>query len=271
MSLMEKSRPVPGTAPESAGTRHTGALRRWLPAAAMLALIALGYAFGVHHYVSLASLAENREALRIFVGDHLFLAVLLYMAVYVAVVSLSLPGGAVMSIAGGLLFGWMLSVPITIVSALIGSVIVFQIVKTSFGAALADRAGPLVQRLSRGFSENAFSLLLFLRLAPVFPFCAVNAVSGLCRVPLRSFVAATIIGIIPASIAFALIGSGLDAVIDVQMASYRSCVAAQGAANCSFTLEPSALLTRELVLGLAALGLVALIPLGVKLWKQRRA
>ena len=115
----------------------------------------------------------------------------------------------------------MLSVPITIVSAVIGSVIVFQIVKTSFGAALAEKAGPLVQRLSRGFAENAFSLLLFLRLAPVFPFCAVNAVAGLCRVPLRSFIAATIIGIIPASIAFALIGSGLDGVIDVQMASYK--------------------------------------------------
>ena len=262
---MEKSRPIPGTAPD-----HAGPVRRWLPAAALLVLVGAGYALGLHRYISLAALAENRETLRTFVNGNLGLALLLYMAVYIAVVSLSLPGGAVMSIAGGFLFGWALSVPATVISAVIGSIIVFQIVRTSFGAALAEKAGPLVQRLSRGFAENAFNLLLFLRLAPVFPFWAVNAVAGLCRVPLRSFITATIIGIIPASIAFALIGSGLDGVIDTQMASYTACVTAKGAANCSFTLEASSLLTRELILGLAALGIVSLIPLAVKFWKARR-
>ena len=85
-----------------------------------------------------------------------------------------------------------------------------------------------MQRLSRGFAENAFSLLLFLRLTPVFPFWAVNAVAGLCRIPLRTFIAATALGIIPASFAFALVGSGLDRVIDAQLAAHRACVAAQG-------------------------------------------
>ena len=107
-----------------------------------------------------------------------------FALLYVAVVALSIPAAAAMSLAGGFLFGWMASAPVTVLAATAGAAIVFEIVKTSFGAALAERSGPFLQRLSRGFAENAFSLLLFLRLTPVFPFWAVNAVAGLSRMPL---------------------------------------------------------------------------------------
>jgi uncharacterized membrane protein YdjX (TVP38/TMEM64 family) len=254
-----------GQRPESSAQR----LRRWLPAAALLLLIGAGYALGLHRHLSLAALAENREALRQWVDGHLALALAAYALLYFVVVALSIPGAAVMSIAGGFLFGWPLSAPVTVIAAVAGAAAVFQIVKTSFGAALAKRAGPFVQRLAQGFAENAFSLLLFLRLTPVFPFWAVNAVAGLCRIPLRTFLAATALGIIPASYAFALVGAGLDRVIDTQLAAHRACVAAKGAASCSFSIDASALLSPELGLGLTALGLVALIPLGVRLWKDR--
>jgi uncharacterized membrane protein YdjX (TVP38/TMEM64 family) len=257
---------------ETAGQRPDGAawrLRRWFPAAALLLLIAAGYALGLHRHLSLEALAENRDALRHWVEGHLALALAAYTLLYFAVVALSIPGAAVMSIAGGFLFGWPLSAPVTVIAAVSGAAAVFQIVKTSFGAALAERAGPFVQRLARGFSENAFSLLLFLRLTPVFPFWAVNAVAGLSRIPLRTFVIATAIGIIPASFAFALVGSGLDRVIDAQLAAHRNCVVAQGAQNCHLSIEVSSLLSPELGLGLTGLGIVALIPLGIRLWKGR--
>ncbi len=257
--------------PRRAGPPPHGAGRaaRWLPAAGLLLLVALGYGLGLHRHISLTALAENRVVLRHWVEGHLALALGGFMLLYVAVVALSIPGAGIMSIAGGFLFGWALSAPATIIAAVLGSAIVFQIVKTSLGAALAERAGPLVARLSQGFAENAFSLLLFLRLTPVFPFWAVNAVAGLCRIPFRIFVAATAIGIVPASFAFAFLGAGLDRVIDAQLAAHAACVAAQGAGNCRFTIEPSALLSRELLLGLSALGLVALAPLLLRLWRAR--
>lgn len=244
-------------------------LRRWLPVAGLLLLVVLDYLLGLHRYLSLATLAEHRDGLRYWVDGNLVLALACYMLVYVAVVALSIPGAAVMSLAGGFLFGWMISAPATILAAVTGAAIVFEIVKTSFGAALAERSGPFVQKLSRGFAENAFSLLLFLRLTPVFPFWAVNAVAGLSRMPLRTFVAATALGIIPASFAFALVGSGLDRVIDAQIAAQQACVAANGAANCSLALDASALLSSELAWGFTALGLVALLPLLLRWWKGR--
>jgi uncharacterized membrane protein YdjX (TVP38/TMEM64 family) len=257
--------------PADAPGHDPAGLRRWLPALVLILLVAAGYGMGIHHHLSLTALAENRDALRQWVNTHLVLALAAFMLLYFAVVALSIPGAGIMSIAGGFLFGWALSAPASVAAAVAGAAAVFQIVKTSFGAALAERAGPLVQRLSQGFAENAFSLLLFLRLTPVFPFWAVNAVAGLCRIPLRTFIAATALGIIPGSAAFALVGAGLDKVIDQQLAIHRACLAEQGPESCTFAIDAASLLTTELWLGLTALGLVALIPLAYRYWKGRHA
>ncbi|MCA3574338.1 MAG: TVP38/TMEM64 family protein [Aestuariivirga sp.] len=257
--------------PTDAPGHGPAGLRRWLPAVVLVLLIAGGYAAGLHHHLSLTALAENRDTLRQWVDGNLVLSVAAFMLLYFAVVALSIPGAGIMSIAGGFLFGWAISAPATVVAAVAGAAAVFQIVKTSFGAALAERAGLLVQRLAQGFAENAFSLLLFLRLTPVFPFWAVNAVAGLCRIPMRTFIIATALGIIPASVAFALVGAGLDKVIDQQLAAHRACLAQQGPDPCEFAIDATSLLTAELWLGLTALGVVSLIPLAYRYWKGRPA
>jgi len=104
-----------------------------------------------------------------FVQDHLLFAVAIFFMIYVVVVALSLPGAGALSILGGFIFGWSISAPLTVVAATIGAVIVFKIVQTSLGVAIAQRAGPFVQKLSRGFEDDAFNYLLFLRLVPAIP------------------------------------------------------------------------------------------------------
>jgi uncharacterized membrane protein YdjX (TVP38/TMEM64 family) len=243
-------------------------LRRWLPLAGLAAVIAVAYALGLHRYLSVAAIVENRDALHDFVDRNLALALIVYIAIYIVTVTLSLPGSAFLSIAGSFAFGWMLSVPASVIAATIGATIVFQIVKTSLGASLAERAGPLVKKLREGFARDSFNYLLFLRLTPVFPFFAVNAVAGLCGVALRTFVLATLIGIIPGSIAFAWLGSGLDSVIEKQVAIYRACKKIHGMAMCSFEISAFSLLTPQLLLGFAALGAVALIPIAIRRFRS---
>ncbi|MBC8037071.1 MAG: TVP38/TMEM64 family protein [Rhizobiales bacterium] len=252
--------------------RRTGdlwSIRRWLPAAALAILVGAAYVAGAGHYLTLGAIAENRALLKDFTADHLAGAIAIYMLVYIGVVALSLPGAAIMSVAGGFLFGWRLSVPITIAAATIGAVIVFHIVKTSFGAILIERAGPAAQKLAKGFARDSFSYLLFLRLVPVFPFFIVNAVAGLSRVNPWTFTAATAVGIIPASFAFAYLGTGLDGIIDAQAQLYKECIA-QGAAGCRLELDARALWTREIVVAFIALGFIALIPIGFKRWQRWR-
>jgi len=242
--------------------------RAWPVAALALVFVAI-YATGLHRYLTLSTVAEHRDALKGFVSEHLLAAVLIYAAIYIVAVALSLPGAALLSITGGFLFGWMVSAPVSVVAATLGAIIVFQIVKTSFGASIAERAGPFVKKLAGGFARDAFSYLMFLRLTPVFPFFAVNAVAGLCNVKLSTFALATLIGIIPGGIAFAYLGTGLDSVIDAQLAAHADCVAQRGAENCALNVDASALITPELLIAFGALGVVSLIPVILKKFRAQ--
>ena len=244
--------------------------RRWLPLIALGALIVTAYFLGLQKYLSLAAIAENHAALETYVRDHLLSAILIYTAIYIGVVALSLPGAGILSIVGGFIFGWALSGTVTIFAATIGAIIVFQIVKTSLGASIAERAGPFVKKLSAGFAHDAFNYLLFLRLVPAFPFFAINAVAGLVRVDLRTYALATFIGIIPGSYAFAWLGRGLGSIIEAQSKAHDACIAVNGLANCPFEISASSLITPQLLIALAVLGVVSLIPVVLKKWKAAK-
>ena len=245
--------------------------RRWLPLAALLGLMALAFAMGWHKYLSLKTIGLNYEALKAFVTAHTFWALAAYMLLYVGVVALSLPGGLVMTLAGGLLFGWKLATPATVVAATIGATAVFLAARTSFGETLAAKAGDSIAALREGFKADALNYLLFLRLVPAFPFVVVNLAPALLGVPLKTYVIATFLGIIPGTAAFSVAGSGLGSVVEAQNKSYHTCLEsapATGGADCPYTIDTSALVTNELLAAFALLGAVALIPVILKRWRR---
>jgi uncharacterized membrane protein YdjX (TVP38/TMEM64 family) len=250
-------------------------LRAWVkrlaPLILLLAVAAFIIAMGWHRYLTLEELAGRRESLRAYIADAPLLSLAVYGAVYAAVVALSLPGGAVLTLAGGLLFGWVVGGTAAIVAATIGASVIFLVARSAFAEPLAARAGPRLDRLRQGFQEDAFNYLLFLRLVPIFPFWLVNLAPGLLGVGFGTYFLATFLGIIPGTFAFAIAGNGLDSVIEAQQAAHQSCLAKMGAEaqkSCPFALDPSALLTPELIAGLVALGLVALVPIVVKKLKR---
>ena len=262
------------TEQNGADQKSSGTLKKYLPLVILAGLIALVFAMGWHKYLSLSQIAENREALNTFVGANYVLAILAYLGIYIVVVALSVPGGALLTITGGFLFGWLVGGLATVIGATIGATIVFLIAKTSLGETLAARAGPFMSKLSEGFQSDAMNYLLFLRLVPAFPFWLVNLAPALLNVPLTTFVVATFIGIIPGTFAFAFLGAGLDSIIDKQREAYQSCLDAlpEGAekTECTFSINPGSLLTTELLLAFVALGVVAIIPVILKKIRERR-
>lgn len=237
--------------------------KRWGPLIAIVALTAFGYLQGWHEYVSLSALIRHRDALAAFIEGNFALAVLAYLVVYAVVIALSFPGGSFLTIAGGLLFGWWVGGLVTVVAATIGATAIFLAARTSLGDALRARAGPFLSQLSEGFRKDAASYLLFLRLTPIFPFWLVNLAPALFHVPLRTYVLTTIVGIIPGTFAYAVFGSGLDSVIAAQEAAHPGCAAA---GTCE--IDTSAILTPQLIAAFALLGLVALLPVGLKLLRR---
>ncbi len=267
---------TPKSADDAAPTDTRGfvhQLRSWAPLIGLAAVMALVFGMGWHKYLSFETIGRNYDALKGFIDQNFAAALAIYVLAYVAVVALSLPGGLVMTLAGGLLFGWVVGAPATIVGATIGATIVFLIARTSLGETLAARAGPWLASLRDGFKENALSYLLFLRLVPAFPFFVVNVVPALLGVPLRTYIIGTLIGIIPGTTAFSVAGAGLGSVVAAQNDVYKACLASHGGdtAACPFTIDTSALVTKELLIAFALLGVVALIPVIVKKWSKRHA
>lgn len=249
-------------------------LRQLAPLVVIAGLMALVFGMGWHHYLSFKTIGLNYESLKAYIADNFALAILAYVALYIAVVALSLPGGVVMTLSGGLLFGWQVGAVATIIGATIGATLIFLVAKTSLGEGLAAKAGPWVGKLAAGFKENALSYLLFLRLVPAFPFFIVNLVPALLGVPLSTYVIGTLVGIIPGTTAFSVLGAGLGSAVQSQNAIYNECLAKQGVRGpelCTYSIDTKALVTTELLAAFALLGVVALIPVAFKYFKSGSA
>ena len=229
-----------------------------------LAVVAMGW----HRQLSFGNLLRHHEELRSFIAAHEAGALAAYVAFYIAAVALSLPVGAYISMAGGMLFGAVTGGIAAVIGASIGAVLIFLIAKSALGEQLVRRAGPAAEKIAQGFREDAFSYLLFLRLVPAFPFWLVNLVPALAGVRLAPFAAATAIGIMPATFAFAFVGSGLESAIAAQKRTYESCLAA-GRGGCKLAFHASDALTPQLIGALVALGVLALVPVAVKRLRGR--
>jgi uncharacterized membrane protein YdjX (TVP38/TMEM64 family) len=200
----------------SGNHRPSSGLSPWrlAPLAVLVVGLVLFFAFGLDSYLSFDALRENRDHLTTFVADNLATAALLYAVAYIVVVAFSLPAGALLSLAGGFLFGTATGSVLTVIGATIGATLLFLAAKTALAGVLREKAGAAVQRMRKGFQANAFSYLLFLRFVPLFPFWLVNLVPALLNVRLPVYILATFIGIIPGTVVYVSVGNGLGAVLD---------------------------------------------------------
>lgn len=188
--------------------------QRAIPIAVLAAGLVTFFALGLQHYLSLESLRANRLLLLGYVHAHPVQAAALFTLVYVGVVAFSIPGGTILTISAGFLFGTVEAAILGTCSATIGGTILFLATKTALADYFRARMGPRLQRFEDGFNKNAFSYLFVSRLIPMFPFPIVNIASGLLGVKTRIFASATFLGIIPATVVFAGLGSGLGKLFD---------------------------------------------------------
>ncbi|HYH79908.1 MAG TPA: TVP38/TMEM64 family protein [Longimicrobium sp.] len=215
-------------------------------AAVFVGGIAAFFLLGGHRWLDFEALKANRARLLDYTERHYAQTILAVAAGYIVLTALSLPQATLLTLASGFLLGRWVGMAVVVVAATIGSTLAFLGARYLFAAAARRRMGPRLQRISRGFEEDAFSYLLFLRLVPLFPFWMVNLVPAFTPVKPRTYMAATFIGIIPGTFVFCNLGRRLA------------------------TLESGRdLFDRETVVALAMLGLLSLVPIAWKKFRQR--
>ncbi len=245
---------------------RVSSLRKWAPVGVIAGILALAWAMGWFEYLSLSSLIMHRETLGAFVAQNFLLGIAAYIVLYAALVAISFPGASLLTIAAGFLFGGLVGGLATVVGATVGAVIIFEIARTSFGEAMQKRTGKFVEKMRAGFQEDSFLYLLTLRLTPVFPFWVINIVPALLNMKVMPYALATFLGIIPGTLAYSYIGAGLDSVIMAQELANPGC-AAQG--TCK--IDPSSLITPEVLIAMAGLGLISLLPVVIKKIRRKSA
>lgn len=232
-------------------------LKRYIPVVVVFGAFMVFFVGGYQELLSFEALAQNRQDLAAWVEGNRALAVLAFISAYIVVVGLSLPGGTVLTLAGGFVFGGVMAGLYVVVGATIGATAIFLAARYAFADLFHAKAGTALNKMETGFRENALSYMLFLRLVPLFPFWLVNLVPALLDVKLRTYVFATFVGIIPGTFVYAHVGAGLGTLFDTGEASWETVSGA--------IFEPSVLLP---ILALAALSLV---PVGYKKLKGKGA
>ena len=211
----------------------------------LIAGIGSFFYFDLGHYLSLESLKENRDTLLAYTASHYEIAAAVFILVYILQTAFSLPGGAILTLTGGFLFGSLMGTLFVNIGATAGATLAFLAARYLLHDWVEHKFGDRLGTIQEGFANNAFSYLMTLRLIPAFPFFLVNLVSGLTRVNLGTYVLATSVGIIPGSFVFAFAGRQLGTINSL-----------------------SEIASPPVLLAFTLLGLLALMPVAYQKWKK---
>lgn len=235
---------------QTPGRRGLRLALRFAPSVLVLAALFALIRSGVLGRLSLESLRASRGDLAAFVHAHPLESLAAYAAIYAATVALSVPTALPLTLAGGLLFGPWIGGATAAASCTVGACAVFLISRLTVGDSVQARTGPRVRALAEEIRQDAFFYLITLRLVPVTPFWLANVAAGLIAIPVSTFAAATLIGILPVSLVYAGVGAGLGVVFD-----------------SGKPLSLHALIRPQLVLPLAGLAALSILPI---LYQRRR-
>jgi uncharacterized membrane protein YdjX (TVP38/TMEM64 family) len=217
-------------------------MRRFLPLLLLFLLFTAAVALVPGHVIGWDSLARHQDTLAQWVGAHPAAAAALYVSAYILTAALSLPHAAILTVAGGLLFGTVAGCALTVFGATIGASVLLLAIRSAFSRTLDRHRDRIPANLQARLARDGFSYLLAIRLVPLLPFWLVNLAAAVAGIRLAVFVPATVLGIAPASFILSSLGAGVGHVL-----------AAGGTPDLSVLFGPRILLP---MLGLAALSLL---------------
>lgn len=240
------------------GEKAKGRFLRFLPLGLIALAFLLFYLIGGTSYINLDLIVQSRDHLKELTLHHSLAASLIFALVYLVAVAFSLPIATLLSLIGGFLFGVVLGGVLVAISATLGATLVFLAARSAFGTNLVRKVGTRREQFAKSFEKGAFSYLLALRLAPVFPFFVVNIAPALFKVSLQTFMLSTAIGILPGVFALTYLGAGLDASVALAVEQGRQ-------------LQLTDFVTARLTLALLILSFLSILPLLWRNWSAWRS
>ncbi len=184
-------------------------LKKWLTILAILVVVIAFWSSGAQEYLTLEALKTHQQGLNAWIMDNVWLAVGGYMLIYIAVTALSLPGAAIMTLAGGAFFGNVYGLAAVSIASTIGASIAFLVARFLARDTLQKKYASTVARMDRGIEKDGAFYLATLRLVPVFPFFLINIAMGLTGMKLRTYALVSWAAMLPGTFVYVNAGTQL--------------------------------------------------------------
>ena len=178
-------------------------------AAGILMSAWLFFIFDLDRYFSLTFLKSELDLFRAYYGEHRVLTIGVYMAVYVLMAALSLPGAIVLTLASGAVFGLFTGVVIVSFASTIGATLAFLFSRYMFRDWVQANFSTKINAVNEGIEREGGSYLFTLRLVPVFPFFMINLVMGLTPISTGLFYLVSQLGMLPGTLVYINAGTQL--------------------------------------------------------------
>jgi uncharacterized membrane protein YdjX (TVP38/TMEM64 family) len=212
----------PETKQEEAGqTGNRGSAVGWISTGrlvllvVMAVLVAAYFLFDLGAYADLDYLKQIRADALNYVATHPVRSSLVYFGVYVLVTGLSLPGAAIMTLAGGAVFGLLWGVVLVSFASTIGASVAMLIARTLLRDWVQDRFADQLHAVNAGLARDGGFYLFGLRMVPLFPFFVINLVMGLSRLSLWQFYWVSQVGMLAGTVVFVFAGTQLAGVNEI--------------------------------------------------------
>ncbi len=206
-------------------------MKRLIIAALLLAGLAAWFLLDLGQYLTLETLKQQHDTMAALYRDDPLLVVAVYFSVYVVLTALSVPGAAIMTLAGGAIFGTATGTLIVSFASSLGATLAFLASRYLFRDAVQARLGARLRAVNEGVARDGAFYLFSLRLVPVFPFFAVNLLMGLTPIRTWTFYWVSQVGMLLGTVVYVNAGTqlaGISALSDVASPGLLASFAALG-------------------------------------------
>lgn len=175
----------------------------------IIGLAILFKVLGLEQYLALSYVKASQTKLADLYANHRLIVITAYMVIYILVTSLSLPGAAIMTLAGGALFGLLLGTIVVSFASTIGATLACFVSRFVLRDWVQSRFEDKLKEVNEGIAREGSFYLFTLRLIPIFPFWLINLVMGLTKMPLRTFYWVSQMGMLAGTLVYVNAGKEL--------------------------------------------------------------
>ena len=176
---------------------------------AIIGLIVLFKVLGLGQYLTLDYLKSSQEKFAVLYSNNQVAVISVYMLIYIAVTALSLPGAAVMTLAGGAMFGFWVGFVVVSFASTIGATLACFVARFLLRDWVQNKFGDKLTAINDGIAREGAFYLFSLRLVPIFPFFVINLLLGLTNMKLLTFYWVSQVGMLPGTMVFVNAGKEL--------------------------------------------------------------